>query len=211
MRHTRFIIVAILAWFATAAAVQAEEYVITYTHNCKYVKIGSRKVYKGGRFDSSEKMTLRPRQFFRARSTATNEEKTFYEVAFRKHGVTTINDLLTKEKAVYTRSYGQSAPYYKDLDHYLADSLHVEAFSRQQDNVVAEAVWKQSGKPEVVTTLERTPDGRFYIVTPAIFKKHKPCDVKLTIRERTADGSWTDLVYQDFPIVVVPKSAGKAR
>ena len=67
-----------------------------------------------------------------------------------------------------------------------------------------DAVW-MNGKKDVVTPIKRTPDDRFYIVSTAVFGNQKAQDIKLTIRERSKDNSWVNNVYQNIPIIYIPK------
>lgn len=202
-RHSLMLLMAIC--LLGVSDVWADRYEITYLHNSKYIKIGNRKVRKGGQFDESEAISWKQCHFMRARNLKTGVEKAFSDKAFRKHGVSSVGEFVTKERTLYTRGTQTTAHYYKNVDHYLADSLHVEAFSEPQDDMAVECVWTTEKGQEVMTPLQRTADGRYYIITPAIFGSRTPRDVKITIRERSLDGSWTDNVYNDFPIVVISK------
>lgn len=202
-RHSLMLLMAI--WFLGVSDVWADRYEITYLHNSKYIKIGNRKVRKGGQFDESEAISWKQCHFMRARNLKTGVEKAFSDKAFRKYGVNNVGEFVTKERTLYTRGFQTSAHYYKNVDHYLADSLHVDAFSEPKADMLVEAVWTTERGQEVATPLQRTADGRYYIITPAIFGSRTPRDVKITIRERSLDGSWTDNVYNDFPIVVISK------
>lgn len=202
-RHSLMLLMAIC--LLGVSDVWADRYEITYLHNSKYIKIGNRKVRIGGQFDEGEAISWKQCHFMRARNLKTGVEKAFSDKAFRKHGVSSVGEFVTKERTLYTRGSHMTAHYYKNVDHYLADSLHVDAFSEPQADMLVEAVWTTERGQEVATPLQRTADGRYYIITPAIFGSRTPRDVNITIRERSLDGSWTDNVYNDFPIVVISK------
>ena len=100
------------------------------------------------------------------------------------------------------------APHYSEVDHYLTDTLQFSASTIFEPNIRCEAVWTK-GKKKIITPINRTKDGKYYIITTDIYKDKKPCDIKLSIREIDDDLNWVNMVYQNIPIIYIPYQLGK--
>ncbi|MDE6688962.1 MAG: hypothetical protein K2J86_03630, partial [Prevotella sp.] len=82
--------------------------------------------------------------------------------------------------------------------------LWIRDSSSADSNMRTEAVWNKNGK-QIITLINRTPEGNFYIVTTDIYKGERPQDVKLTIREINTEFNWTNNIYKDISIIYIPK------
>ena len=59
---------------------------------------------------------------------------------------------------------------------------------------------------KIITPIERTTDGKFYVISLEVYKDEQPCDIRLGIRERNDALNWVNNIYQDIPIIYIPKS-----
>lgn len=184
---------------------ESERYQITYIHNHKYLIVDNKQLTVGDQFDSNMEIKWEPRQFVRVKKVGSTkqEEYTLTQLGFTKNESKTLAEYLVKENTLYTRSLSDDNNY-SSKSYYLADSIHISALSDPNDDIVAESVWKVSENESVVVRLERTPDGKYYIITPSIYGKKDPCDIKIDIRERALSFDWIDNVYHDLFILYMP-------
>lgn len=121
---------------------------------------------------------------------------------YQKEGVKTVFDFF-KVQQLGIRGINVQRRHYSEIDHYLTDTLQFAATTPYEPNIRCEAVW-MNGKKKIVTPINRTSDGKFYIVTPEIYKDKEPCDIKLSIREIDEELNWVNMVYQNIPIIYIP-------
>ena len=183
---------------------QSDRYRIIFL-NCQAIKIGNAKKRVGDEFNGDQKIWwTNSRQFMKIRNIKTSREYKLTCNGFKKHGnPKSLSDFLIQERFLVSRG-NSYATHYTQQDFYLVDTLQFETFNSADPEMVMEAVW-MNGKKEVVTPIKRTPDDRFYIVSTAVFGNQKAQDIKLTIRERSKDNSWVNNVYQNIPIIYIPK------
>ena len=184
---------------------ESYRYQITYIHNYKYLVVDDKQLAVGDQFDDDMKIKWEPRQFVRVKKVGSTkpEEYTLTQLGFSESKSKTLAQYLLNEKTLYTRGLGENN-YYAVKSYYLADSIHLPALSQPNEGFVAESVWQINDRESVIVTLERTPDGKYYIITPAVFGGRKPCDIKIDIRERALSFDWTDNVYQGISIYYMP-------
>lgn len=123
-------------------------------------------------------------------------------IKYKEQGVTSLFDFI-KIKKLGTRDFNKDQPHYSQIDHYLTDTLMFPTTSPNDSSLRTEAFWFKGGK-EIVTQINRTTDGKFYIVTPDIYKGKKPRDLKLNIREIDENLKWENVVYRNIPIIFIP-------
>lgn len=184
---------------------ESDRYQITYIHNHKYLLVDDKQLSVGDQFDDDKEIKWEPRQFVRVKKVGSTkqEEYTLTQLGFSKNESKSVAEYLVKENTLYTRGASEGKNY-SSKSFYLADSIHLPALSDPNDDIVAESVWKYSKDESVVVRLERTPDGKYYIITPSIYGKKEPCDIKIDIRERALSFDWIDNVYHDLSILYMP-------
>ena len=199
-----FIITLLL--LAIGADGYAKKLTILDLRNCTSIKVGNTKLKKGDHFDSSQPIQWnKGRQVIIVEDEHGNIDRLTHR-GFQKHNVTTPDQYFIAEQALGIRGHGIPSDYYTRHDYYLtthkADTLMFPVKSKMAADMHAEAVWKDSKGNDIVTPIDLTPDGKYFIISPRIWNKKKPQDVILTIRETTNDGSWTDNIYQELHIVI---------
>jgi hypothetical protein len=202
-----FIILALsgLIMSVNAFAQSSDRYQITYIHNHKYLVVDDKQLSVGDQFDGDMEIKWEPRQFVRVKKVGSTkqEEYTLTQLGFSESKSKTLAEYLLNEKTLYTRGMSENN-YYATKSYYLADSIHLPALSQPNDGFVAESVWQISDSESVVVSLKRTPDGKCYVITPAIYGDRKPRDIKIDIRERALSFDWVDNVYQGLSIFYMP-------
>lgn len=203
-------LLAIACGYTFASAKQPQRYRIE-SLNTKNILIGNQRLKKGDTFmdtttihwisDSRQQMIV-----VKVGDVNGKEIKVTRHgfVKYEKYGVRNLFDFLTQENYLGTRDVISSAKHYSEIDHYLTDTLMMPASTVAYPPLRAEAVWEYHGE-EVVTPLKLSHDGRFYIITTKIYGKYKPCDIKLNIREINDELEWSNYVYQNLPIIYIPK------
>lgn len=201
---------------------KTEKYLIVFM-NCQSIKFGNHKMKQGNIV--SEDLEIKwtsSRQRLIVKNTSTQEEYKIDSYCVGDKNAKSLKDII--EKNLYSSKKDNrvlirdehlgkrgSSPssHYSNYDYLLMDSLHFQAFGHTNSNMRAEAVWNNQKGTPIVTPVNRTSDGKFYIITPAIFKGEKPQDVKLTIREVNDEQNWTNRVYKDISIIYIPQFIGK--
>lgn len=207
MEKTNYIKTA-LTWLLFFAVVdlmaQSDRYRIEFL-NCQAIKIGNVMKRVGDEFNGNQRIYwTNSRQFMKVRHVKTLREYKLTCHGFKKYdNPKSLSDFLVQERSLGSRG-NASSTHYTQQDHYLIDTLLFEAYNGTDPKMITEAVW-MSGKQEIVTPIIRTPDDKFYIVSTAVFGIKKAQDIKLTIRERSNDNSWINNVYQNIPIIHIPK------
>ena len=185
---------------------QAKRLTILELRNCSSIQVGKAKLKKGESFDSRQTI-----HWNNGRQMMIVEDEHGYKFrlthkGFLKHNVTTPDQYFIAEQALGTREQGVPSDYYTRHDYYLTtnktDTLMFPVKSEMAADMHAEAVWKDSKGHDIVTPVDLTPEGKYFIISPRIWNGRKPKDVILTIRETTNDGSWTDNIYQELHIVI---------
>ena len=183
-----------------------EKYRIEFM-NCKRILVGDKWLRVNDIFE--DPMTIHwqnGKQFMRVRSLQTQKEYSLNKEMFVEAKVQNLHDFLFKSKSPSTRGYS-FVLHYSQINHYLVDTLHFQAFDEPQPDVVTEAVWKKDDGSEQVTKLKRTTDNAFYIVTRKILGTGKaPDSLRLDIRERSIKENWTNRIYRQIPIRCLPLS-----
>lgn len=181
--------------------------------NTPTIRIGHKILRKGDIFydsdtifwikDNRHKMDVETVKAPHKKYILTHHEFKKYE----KEGVKTIFDFI-KIQHLGTRGVNARKEHYSEVDHYLTDTLQFSASTIFEPNIRCEAVWTK-GKKKIITPINRTKDGKYYIITTDIYKDKKPCDIKLSIREIDDDLNWVNMVYQNIPIIYIPYQLGK--
>lgn len=201
---------------------KTEKYLIVFM-NCQSIIFGNQKMRQGNIV--SEDMVIKwtnSRQRIIVKNTSSHEEYKIDSYCVGNKNAKSLKDII--EKNLYSskednrvlirdehlgKRGASSSSHYSNYDYLLMDSLHFETFSSPNSNIRAEAVWNTKKGTPIVTPVSRTPNGKFYIITPSIFKGEKPQDVKLTIREVNDEQNWTNRVYKDISIIFIPEFIGK--
>lgn len=185
---------------------QAKRLTILELRNCTSIKVEKKKLKKGDHFESGQTIYWNNGRQMLLVEDEHGKRYRLTHKGFLKHNVTTPEQYFIAEQALGTRELGLPSDYYTRHDYYLtskkADTLMFPVKSRMEADMIAEAVWKDSKGYDIVTPVNLTPEGTYFIVSPRIWNGRKPQDVFLTIRETTKDGSWTDNVYQGLHIVI---------
>ena len=173
--------------------------------NCPRIQVGGLWLKRGDILDRTKEVSwTHDRQWIRLEYAAANgrhQQLVLTRHGCQKHGAKTLAEYLIKDNSLGHRSTGTK--HYSQRDFYLIDTLLVNTRSQADPNSRAEAIWTDDTQ-EIVTSLSRTADGKFYIITPAIYATKQPQDVKLTIREHDASIGLTDNVYHDLSVVYLP-------
>jgi len=201
-----FRIFIILAYFlfCQSYSSSAKEYRIRKMWNCNKLKIGDKIKKTGDTFN--DEMVIHwtnARQLMEVQDTSNGVVFKVAQKGFEKNKVKTLLELLTKENSMGHRSFTFGEKYYTEKDYYLADSLHIPVIDIPDSNTILEAFWVCNGE-KVITPIRLTEDGKFYIITPAVYGKKSPRDILLNIREREKGQDWINNVYQDIPITYIP-------
>ena len=199
-----FIIVLLL--LVGSQAVQAKRLTIMALKNCTSIKIGRKTLKVGDSFESWQTVYWKNgRQLLLVKDEIGRTSRLTHK-GFQKYKVKTPDEYFIAEQALGTRSHGISSNHYTHRDYYLTternDTLLFPVMSVTNRDTHVEAVWKDAEMLEIVSPIMLTTDGKFYIVSPLIWKDRKPQDVTLTIRERSIDGSWIDNIYQGLHVVI---------
>ena len=185
---------------------QAKRLTILDLRNCTSIKVGRTKLKKGDHFESWQTIHWNKGRQMMLVEDERGKRYRLTHKGFQKHNVTTPDQYFIAEQALGTREQGILSDYYTRHDYYLttdkADTLMFPVKSRMEADMHAEAVWKDSKGHDIVTPIDLTPEGTFFIISPRIWNGIKPQDVILTIRETTNDESWTDNIYQELHIVI---------
>jgi hypothetical protein len=184
----------------------AKRLTILELRNCTSIKVGRTKLKKGDHFDSSQTIHWnKGRQMILVEDEHGKKDRLTHK-GFQKHNVTTPDQYFIAEQALGTREHGIPSDHYTRHDYYLTtnkvDTLMFPVKSKMPADMHAEAVWKDSKGYDIVTNIDLTPDGEYFIISPRIWNGRKPQDVILTIREISNDGSWTENIYQELHIVI---------
>jgi len=207
MKHTVYFLIVAFSWLfiSVNSFAQSDRFQITYIHNHKYLVVDDKQLSVGDQFDGEKEIKWEPRQFVRVKKvgSAKQEEYTLTQLGFSESKSKTLAEYLQNEKTLYTRGIIDN-DYYATKSYYLADSIHLPTLSQPNEGFVAESVWRISESESVIVKLERTPDEKYYIITPAVFGGRKPSDIKIDIRERALAFDWVDNVYQGLSIIYIP-------
>ena len=199
-----FIITMLLAAFSMGS--QARRLTIIALKNCTSIKIGRKSLKVGDSFQSWQTVYWsNARQLILVRDEIGQTSRLTHK-GFQKYKAKTPDEYFIAEQALGTRSHGAYSKHYTHRDYYLTtertDTLLFPTTSIMSNDMHAEAVWTDTKNHETVTPIKTTSDGKFYIVSPQIWKGRTPQNVILTIRECSNDGSWTDNIYQGIHIVI---------
>lgn len=183
----------------------AQEYKIIDLVNCSSIKIGKRVLYEEDKFNFGEPVYWKSAdEAMRLKSNA-GEIRMFAQEGFIKYKAKSLKDFLAKEKGLAGRGVFNGTVHYRDRDYYLVDSLHFKARNSQDSTLIAEAVWSHKDGQQMVTRIQRTEDGKYYVITPEILGNHPQHSILLSIRERDEDYDYIDNVYRDIPIIFIPR------
>ena len=183
--------------------VHAKKYQIKKLWNCKSIVIGEKKMKEGDYF--SDGLTIHwtnSRQMMEIIEVPSGKITKIAKKGFDDHKAKSLWDFFTSVNSAGHRSF-TNGHYYTENYYYLADSLHIPTMENADPNTISEAIWEYNGE-QIVTPIQRTNDGKFYIITQAIYKNKEPGDVNLIIREREDGLDWINNVYQGIPITYIP-------
>lgn len=198
-------IILLLALHCILPSLNAQNYCIVKLWNCKSIQIGNKKLKKGDIFNGRATIQWsNARQLIEVKEVNKNQVYKITGLGFQKHNAKSLSELLFNQKSLGHRSFTDGEKYYQDNDYFLADSLHIPTLGESSKTSVAEAKWEYEEK-EIITRIEKTADGKFYIITPAIFADKVPQDVMLNIQERDTELDWINNVYYNIPIMYIPK------
>lgn len=190
--------------------VKAEEYTILFL-NTPRIKIGEKWLKQGDSFDNKDIIywTNNDKQMMKVKDGNGKVYKLSRRgfLAYEKNStsIKSLSDFLLHEQYLGTRG-DESKKYYTEQEFYLVDTLHFQTFNeRKIDNMITEAVWMKGDK-KIITPIERTADGKYYVISLEVYKDEQPCDMRLGIRERNDALNWVNNIYQDIPIIFIPKS-----
>lgn len=193
---------------------RARRFKVVELYNCKSIQIGQKKLKENDEFNGGETIhwthalqMIKFQELKDGKIIPPIYKRTGHDFELQK--ANSIIDLLTKEISLGHRSTSNNEQYYADVPHYLADSLHIPTKNMAWEEHVAEAIWNLDDGTEVITPITRTPDGKFYVITPAIYKTHTPRDIKLSIREHDVHNNYINNVYRDYPIIYIPRKLKK--
>ena len=191
--------------------------------NCKSIIFGNHKIHQGNVVSDDQVIHwTNSKQRIIVKNTTTQQEYKIDRYCLKDKNVKTLKEIINNH--LYTNMEDNrvlirdehlgkrgtlQATHYSNYEYLLMDTLHFEAFGNADHRMKSEAVWYNQQGENIVTSISRTPDGRFYIVTPAIYHGEKPQDVKLTIREVNSEQNWVNHVYKDISIVYIPQYIGK--
>lgn len=195
-----------LLLIAIGSSILAKKLTILELRNCTSIKVGKKTLKKGDFFESWQTIHWNNgRQMVLVIDEKGHKSRLTHK-GFLKHKVSTPEQYFIAEQSLGTRGYSSNSDNYTRHDYYLtphkSDTLLFPVKQKIDSDMRIEAVWKDEKGYEIVTPLTMTKDGRYFIVSPKIWKSRKPQDIKLTIRETSNDGSWTDNIYQDIHIVL---------
>lgn len=194
---------------SVAIGVKAEQYTILFL-NTPRIKIGEKWLKQGDSFDNKDIIywTNNDKQMMKVKDNSGKVYKISRRgfLAYEKNGtsIKSLSDFLMHEQYLGTRG-DELQKYYTEQEYYLVDTLHFQTFSEKNDNMRIEAVWMKGDK-KIITPIERTADGKFYVISLEVYKDEQPCDMRLGIRERNDALNWVNNIYQDIPIIYIPKS-----
>ena len=183
----------------------AQEYKIIDLVNCSSIKIGKRVLYEEDIFNFGEPVYWKSADEAMRLMSNAGEIRMFAQEGFIKYKVKSLKDFLAKEKGLAGRGVFNGTVNYRDRDYYLVDSLHFKARNNLDSTLIAEAVWSLKDGQQMVTRIQRTEDGKYYVITPEIFGDHPQHSTLLSIRERDEDYDYIDNVYRDIPIIFIPR------
>ena len=184
----------------------AQEYKIVDLVNCSSIRIGNRVLCEEDSFYYGEPVYWKSAdEAMRLENSKTGEKRMFAQDGFVKYKVKSLKDFLAKERILAGRGALKGTTYYRDQNYYLVDSLHFKANDNMDSTLIVEAIWSYGHGRQEVTRIQRTEDGKYYVVTPEIFGDHPQHSILLSIRERDEDYDYIDNVYRDIPIIYIPR------
>jgi len=192
-----------------SASLNAEKYKISLIENGSSVVIGGKKLKKNDVFDSEDRVSWQ--KFWlriHAKSIRSGRERVFLVAELMMKGMHSLQEAMQGTTQLATK--GQSVA--GQQDYFLMASIHIPA-GDVNSNLQEVAEWKTGDGQLCSTPLYRTPDNRFYIVTPDIYKGHTPPDsLFLTIRRLDAQGSFEEPLFKDLKVFYVePKKTRKKK
>lgn len=183
--------------------VNAKQYRILELINCSSIKIGKKVLGEQAVFDDRETVYWKSSIEAMRVISSSGEKRVFAEQGFVKYKATSLADFLTKEKGLASRGDSNDDVYYRHRDFYLIDSLHFKVKEELDTTLVTEAVWVCEDR-QVITKIQRSEDGNYYIITPEIFGDQSPRNILLYIRERDEEYDYIDNIYSAIPIIYIP-------
>ncbi|MBR3079384.1 MAG: hypothetical protein IKH01_06160 [Prevotella sp.] len=204
MKKNIFVTVFILFFGGLSLPVNAKKYRILELINCNSIKIGKRVLKEQSVFDDRDTIYWKSSSEAMRVIDSFGVKRVYAEKGFVKYKVASLAAFLTKEKGLAGRGRSQGPVHYRNRDYYLVDSLHFKANTEQDTTLVTEAMWSSDDK-QVITRIQRTEDGKFYVITPEIFGDQTPRDILLNIRERDEDYEYIDNVYKAIPVIYIPR------
>ena len=184
--------------------VYADEYVVIWS-NSSNVYLNNKQIKKGTIISEIDPIKFNwpsGKDAFEVKNKNTGERiRVFYKKFLESKARN-----LAEYKAMGAR--GGNKEYYLNNDYFLVDYLHFEAYSNNDSEFKAQAVW-YDGEEEIVTNISYTSDRKFFVIDKKIFGKRKPRDIRLTIREVNPKLNWVNEVYKDINIIYIPKKSKK--
>ena len=199
-----FLAAFMLMFFSTV--LDAKRLKIVGLRNCTSIQIGRKKLKIGDYFESWQTVHWnKGRQLIKV----VDDRGVYYQLTrkgFEKHNAKSPDQYFIAEEALGSKYYSHSSIHYTKRDYYLTenpqDTILFPTLGTMPNDMHAETVWTDTkGKP-VVTTIQRTDDGLFYIISPKIWANRPPKDVYISIREITKDSSWVNNIYEGIHIVI---------
>lgn len=189
--------------FGLAKQHEPKQYKIKKLYSCNSIKIGEKEMKPGECFQESSTIHwTNARQSMVIKECPNGPMHKIPPKGFTNDEVITVLDILTKIKNAAHRSSADD-DHYSSKEYFLEDSLFFPTIDEADSKNIIEAVWDCNGE-EIVTSIERTLDGKFYIITPKIYGNKKPDDIILSIREREIGEDWENNVYQGVQIIYIP-------
>ena len=191
---------------AISSSLDAKRLTIMQLRNCHSIQVGSKTLKKGDSFESGQII-----RWTTARQMAVVRDdfgKTYRltHKGFKHQNAKTADEYFIAERSLGTRQIIKTYDNYSRHTYYMTaepdDTLMFPTKSKPSVDMYPEAIWKDNRQQNVVTRIQRSADGQFYIITPGIWLNRTPQDVDLTIREISSDGSWVENIYQQIHIIL---------
>lgn len=189
--------------FGLAKQHETKLYKIRKLYSCNSIKIGEKEMKLEDCFQDNHTIYwTNARQSMVIQEYPNGPMHKIPPKGFTNDQVESVLDIFTKIKTFGNRSLTDD-DHYSSKEYFLVDSLLFPTFDEAGPKNIIEAVWDCDGE-EIVTSIERTLDGKFYIITPNIYGNKSPDDIILNIREREIGEDWENNVYQGIQIIYIP-------
>ena len=202
MGKRKFIVAILVALFFATLPVNGMKYKVLFV-NSGTVKIGDRTAKTGMVFDEEERITWSSdRQALKVQNLSNNRLMVIAAKSFQKKESKSLADYLGRVKHLSTRGYS-SRMVVTDTVCFMLDTLALDAGEMKNDEI-SEDIIITDGKESIVRKAQRSPDGKFYLITRDLITDRFKDVVYVDICVNDHRRNWIYDVYRRQRIEILP-------